>query len=59
MSDIDTAAADGLKVLDLKRPIREANLGRSISLSWDLNKSCRRFADRPEAVIAALSQAAV
>ena len=25
MSDIDIAAADGLKVLDLKRPIREAD----------------------------------
>ena len=26
MSDIDTAAADSLKVLDPKRPIREADL---------------------------------
>ena len=26
MSDIDTAAADGLKVLDPKRPIREADI---------------------------------
>ena len=26
MSDIDIAAADGLKVLDLKRPIREADV---------------------------------
>ena len=28
MSDIDTAAADGLKVLDPKRPIREADMVR-------------------------------
>src|SRR5438552_2460499 len=27
VSDIDTAAADGLKVLDPKRPIREADIG--------------------------------
>jgi len=26
VSDIDTAAADSLKVLDLKRPIREADI---------------------------------
>ena len=26
MSDIDAAAADGLKVLDPKRPIREADI---------------------------------
>ena len=26
VSDIDTAVADGLKVLDLKRPIREADV---------------------------------
>ena len=29
VSDIDTAAADSLKVLDLKRPIREADIGLS------------------------------
>ena len=29
MSDIDTAVADSLKVLDLKRPIREADIDRS------------------------------
>ena len=28
MSDIDTAAADSLKVLDPKRPIREADIPR-------------------------------
>jgi hypothetical protein len=28
VSDIDTAAADSLKVLDPKRPIREADIGR-------------------------------
>ena len=27
MSDIDTVVADSLKVLDLKRPIREADSG--------------------------------
>jgi hypothetical protein len=27
VSDIDTAAADSLKVLDPKRPIREADMG--------------------------------
>jgi hypothetical protein len=26
VSDIDTAVADGLKVLDLKRPIREGDI---------------------------------
>ena len=31
MSDIDTAAADSLKVLDPKRPIREADIGRHLS----------------------------
>ena len=30
MSDIDTAAADSLKVLDPKRPIREADIGFAI-----------------------------
>ena len=29
VSDIDTAVADSLKVLDLKRPIREADIGAS------------------------------
>ena len=29
VSDIDTAAADSLKVLDLKRPIREADIERT------------------------------
>jgi len=28
VSDIDTAAADGLKVLDPKRPIREADIAQ-------------------------------
>jgi hypothetical protein len=28
-SDIDTAVADSLKVLDLKRPIREADIWRT------------------------------
>ena len=30
MSDIDTAKVDSLKVLDLKRPIREADIGRGL-----------------------------
>ena len=39
MSDIDTAAADSLKVLDPKRPIREADIGlqrtpRPACVSW-------------------------
>ena len=29
MSDIDTAVVDSLKVLDLKRPIREADIARA------------------------------
>src|SRR5262249_36757242 len=33
VSDIDTAAADSLKVLDPKRPIREADVGRT-TLLW-------------------------
>ena len=31
MSDIDTAQVDSLKALDLERPIREANIVKSIS----------------------------
>jgi hypothetical protein len=31
VSDIDTAAADSLKVLDPKRPIREADIGRAVT----------------------------
>src|SRR5437588_11540286 len=31
VSDIDTAAADGLKVLDPKRPIREADMSCCLS----------------------------
>jgi hypothetical protein len=29
VSDINTAVVDSLKVLDLKRPIREADIGRN------------------------------
>ena len=36
VSDIDTAAADSLKVLDPKRPIREAD----ISIIMDTHCSC-------------------
>ena len=32
MSDIDTAAADSLKVLDPKRPIREADVMQTSAL---------------------------
>ena len=39
MTDIDIVVADSLKVLDLKWPIREA----------DLDKRCRHFADGPRA----------
>jgi hypothetical protein len=31
VSDIDTAAADGLKVLDPKRPIREADITSALT----------------------------
>jgi hypothetical protein len=31
VSDIDTAVADGLKVLDLKRPIREADISGRVT----------------------------
>ena len=35
MSDIDTAAADSLKVLDPKRPIREADIaGRQLDVRF-------------------------
>jgi hypothetical protein len=36
VSDIDTAAADGLKVLDPKRPIREADVSGSKPLPRNL-----------------------
>ena len=32
MSDIDTAVADSLKLLDPKRPIREADIGWALCL---------------------------
>ena len=34
MSDIDTAVVDSLKALDLKRPIREADIDRHLMLQW-------------------------
>ena len=37
MSDIDTAAADSLKVLDPKRPIREADMSGSGLLPCNLS----------------------
>ena len=42
MSDIDTEAADGLKVLDPKRPIREATNGTYRTL-FDHLAGARRF----------------
>jgi hypothetical protein len=50
VSDIDTAAADSLKVLDPKRPIREADIaGRDLDVRFvpiadirHLNRSPRR-----------------
>ena len=33
MSDIDTAAVDSLKALDPKRPIREADIAQTPSIS--------------------------
>jgi hypothetical protein len=41
VSDIDTAAADGLKVLDPKRPIREADIvQRSAQSMWGYHSEC-------------------
>jgi hypothetical protein len=34
VSDIDTAVADSLKVLDLKRPIREADIRADVAEVW-------------------------
>ena len=57
MSDIDTAAADSLKVLDPERPIREVDIGFAIGSivrlqvckvrmanGWALGKFARKFA---------------
>jgi hypothetical protein len=52
VSDIDTAAADGLKVLDPKRPIREADIEPSNVRRRQLNKE-----GRPEAASRAISVA--
>ena len=49
MSDIDTAAADSLKVLDPKQPIREA----------DIVKHCWNVRFVPEADIPAASRRTV
>jgi len=46
VSDIDTAAADGLKVLDPKRPIREADMLANIRHFIDFVTV--RFDDRDE-----------
>ena len=43
MSDIDTAAADSLKVLDPKRPIREADITER---NWDV-----RFVPKAEVAV--------
>ena len=40
VSDIDTAVADSLKVLDLKRPIREADIA---GLPPRATKATKRF----------------
>ena len=39
MSDIDTAAVDSLKVLDPKRPIREADIGWRFMLQREASLS--------------------
>ena len=39
MSDIDTAVVDSLKVLDLKRPIREADIRGTATICQLLDKS--------------------
>jgi hypothetical protein len=46
VSDIDTAVADGLKVLDLKRPIREGDMHLFIPLHM-LQKPFRIVAWQP------------
>jgi hypothetical protein len=40
VSDIDIAVADSLRVLDLKRPIREADIGWPVDDRWSAKK-CR------------------
>ncbi len=49
MSDIDTAAADSLKVLDPKRPIREADMaGRQLDVRFVPKADIRRlYVKRP------------
>ncbi len=47
MSDIDTAAADSLKVLDPKRPIREADIANIDQLADDSIERWRLDLDLP------------
>ena len=52
VSDIDTAAADSLKVLDPKRPIREADMADMTCLDPRPYMTCvRRRAGVPEALL--------
>ena len=59
VSDIDTAAADGLKVLDPKRPIKEADIHRG---SWNVRfgpgADISHF-DQPDLLIDMIRSAAV
>jgi hypothetical protein len=43
-SDIDTAVADSLKALDLKPPIREADIVRPQAMVWTMPPSARSAA---------------
>ena len=40
VSDIDTAVVDSLKVLDLKRPIREADIGKHPAVAKLVSAPC-------------------
>ena len=59
MSDIDTVGVDGLKVLDPKRPIREADIlhrNERLSLfSGTLAEEAKCSHDYPKAIFARLS----
>jgi hypothetical protein len=44
VGDVDTVVVDGLKVLDPKRPIREADIGRAASTQVNLRLEMIRCA---------------
>ena len=58
MSDIDTAAADSLKVLDPKRPIREADIRATVAnwlLMTHIDRLLRDFAATQQVKRAAIA----